>query len=563
MKRNLISASVLSLLSLACVAPSAFAWQYYGKNLQGVEYRGTYNSLPAIHFYVSEEYRIVEIPSNVNLKVNNSPGTAIISDFAIPGDQRQITVPLADVEMGQSVSISMIPGAIKVCGAKESDEDAILLKDIPTGTISHSNPVTLSYSIQEIDQYQQKMALDRSTNQVQFIGGDYTMTLYAYQDNLAWRDYTKYTPDSENDSQEGFLLRKKSDDSFEKCYTCPYKFNDLDFTLHIPEIIRTPGEYYLQYPIGGVINYQYANNGIISTGGYHIANVLAGPFIISDEQMPDDKYATARMSWVTPASIYSDAVPEVFTLCAVNATNLFSIEGGRKCLVNIVNSATNSSRDFEVDPEVSDNNLILRTDNSWMSDPGKYVVKVTINGAVHGINQHDFLLSIPENQSYTRTFTIIDPVQPENLDLYVKRESSEAYELKKDESVVIRLVHPDQARGLKIFTRWTPSTFENHAHIVAEKENDGFSEHTGNIEISGPGVLEYYTRLSNTDSDIKAIHVSVKNDSDVNTGIQEIRETDDDGSFEWYDLKGNRILNPGSGVFIRRNSDGRAIKVLR
>ena len=164
---------------------------------------------------------------------------------------------------------------------------------------------------------------------------------------------------------------------------------------------------------------------------------------------------------------------------------------------------------------------------------------------------------------------IVEPKHPDALDLYVRSGDTDEYELAEGESVEVHLSHSDRNSGVTIYTRWTALDEPAPASVAAKAVSDipeGFSEHTGDITLDGAGTLEYFTRVSNTNSAIRKIDVKVaaksQEDPDVPTGVQDIM-SDRSGDDCWYDLKGNQIADPGTGIYIRRKTDGTADKVLR
>ncbi|MDE6801975.1 MAG: hypothetical protein K2J06_04325, partial [Muribaculaceae bacterium] len=113
---------------------------------------------------------------------------------------------------------------------------------------------------------------------------------------------------------------------------------------------------------------------------------------------------------------------------------------------------------------------------------------------------------------------------------------------------------------LKIFVKWTPEGSSSH---IAAKAAEGFSEHDGDMEISSPGELEYYTTRGSVTSPVKTISFTRANADDTNTGIDTPEILNIPLEEGLYNLSGIRVSQtPSPGLYIRRNTDGTTRKVI-
>ena len=254
---------------------------------------------------------------------------------------------------------------------------------------------------------------------------------------------------------------------------------------------------------------------------------------------------------------------------ASNAIDLFPVDDTQSSLT-LLNKNTKESVKLDIIPTLEKATILLDV-RGKLAVPGTYTVTFTPAGAFTGINNDDFILNVPLKQTYTIDIRVTEPQHPENLDLYVKSTDANVYEISEGECVEVRLSHSNPNNGIKIYTRWTPAEAAAPTTCVSAKAvsdiPEGFSEHTGDITLNGEGTLEYFTRVSNTNSNIKKIEVKVAakaddEEPDVPTGVQDVC-SDAAGDDCWYDLNGKKVSNPGSGIYIRRKTDGSADKILR
>ncbi|MDE6377312.1 MAG: hypothetical protein K2K72_01045 [Duncaniella sp.] len=154
-----------------------------------------------------------------------------------------------------------------------------------------------------------------------------------------------------------------------------------------------------------------------------------------------------------------------------------------------------------------------------------------------------------------------------SLNAYVKTTGDEI-ELPEGEEITLKL-DTDAGTTHEIYFRWTPKespvTFSSRA---AEADSDDFIKHTDAITVAGPGTLEYYTRLSNTTSEVKSIRVVAKQPEEeepgISTGVDKIDpDTPDEGSETYYRIDGSRAADLTSpGIYICRGTSGATRKIL-
>ncbi|MDE6378323.1 MAG: hypothetical protein K2K72_06225, partial [Duncaniella sp.] len=268
--------------------------------------QGSYKSISQVTFWVTEGWQIVDIPSEAMLSVDGQPAEYTIVDYMEEGDKRAFILKMPQVEQGSTVKVALKPAFIKVCH-KDDTENVINLNEIPTASNKSTGTTTVPYYINDIDQFEAKTRItNRSSYNVSFIGGRYTMKYFAFLDATAGniqKDIVAYTPD---DAAEGTgkLLKKKEDGTFEEIATGAFSFDGLDFSLDFDNIYSDPGEYYLQYPTSGSIRCMYLNSsGVLTNQSRHISNILTGPITVT-EQTPDN--GVLRLSWLCRASTLSD-----------------------------------------------------------------------------------------------------------------------------------------------------------------------------------------------------------------------------------------------------------------
>ncbi len=365
--------------------------------------------------------------------------------------------------------------------------------------------------------------------------------------------FAKYHQDNEA-PVEGKLIDESGDSIAPLVFT--YHENVLALTLN--EKITAPGEYYMIAPTNGY--FDYSNSGL---GGHHISYQKFGPYNIVEE---GDASEMQSAVFAYGQTIYNDNLSAGIGLTVTNAAAL-SLNPGASNNVNVKITSNHNATGVtaEVPIAVRGNEVVFLIPEELIKTPDNYFLNITsdLNTVLSGItSDHQLMDFTKKYAAATYSFTVLQPQSHEDeVGYYVKGEPM-GYELAEDETALVRLQLPDSADGCRIYYRWTPAdtgTLTTNADAA-----DGFAEHTGDIKISGPGTLDYYTRVSNTSSPIRSINFTVKNDdtSEV-VEINGVRPDDGEGEPVYYDLAGRRRHDVSlPGIYIRSYRNGASDKVL-
>ncbi|MDE6072228.1 MAG: hypothetical protein K2G53_06715, partial [Muribaculaceae bacterium] len=160
------------------------------------------------------------------------------------------------------------------------------------------------------------------------------------------------------------------------------------------------------------------------------------------------------------------------------------------------------------------------------------------------------------------SYSLSTPAPAGELSVFVKSKEN-AIELSQGETIEVKLA-TDNAADHTVYYKWTPAeeaTIARPTNAPAGNAPAGFLEHTGTISVNGAGTLEYYTRHSNTISDVKSINFTVKDDTP--TGVGEIEAEAAEGDALYYNLDGVRVQDPSApGIYIVKSANGKSRKVL-
>lgn len=336
-------------------------------------------------------------------------------------------------------------------------------------------------------------------------------------------------------------------------------FTDHDATFHVKlnRPITTPGKYWIVYPMHGALKYFVES----STGGYnnlyHVMDLKDGPYVVKGLDDASVAPEPAQLEWMNDCSIALDLVPDTLRLRVANASQLgcHKNDAGNygAYLVNGTDSVSVTGLNI-----VDGNVVCFPVPASWSGELGDYrLVVKTPDAVLKGFTSAGHPISFSEADEISFDFSVVTPQLPETVDLYVRSSSAEQYEIGEDEAVSLRLMHTDQNIGMKIFVRWTGEPAE---FAKMSEDEDGFTEHNSDVEITSPGRLEYYTTRGTTRSDVKTITFVAKPTSAVNE-MEYIKHIP--GEEGLYDLRGTRIpSNPTAGIYIRRFPDGTIRKVI-
>ena len=343
------------------------------------------------------------------------------------------------------------------------------------------------------------------------------------------------------------------------------------FSTFIDRPITDDGNYYIVYDFSGIMRVAFVND----TGyyPYHMAAIKVGPYIVDSNSA--EKFVCGRaVSQPLASTIYTDDLPSEWRVEVKNANHTFQAAGSDLSAVEL--RCTSASNTIRVKPEIRFENkevvISLQELNEeilkQVSPAKNYTLTIPeIFRFISGTTDNGETISFEDYMAITTPYNLSVPAPAASLNAYVKHPADEL-ELSEGEEISLKLGTENTASH-QIFFRWTPeesTVFYNSR--AAETDEDGFIEHTGDITIAGPGTLEYYTRLSNTTSEVKSIRVVAKEpdgeDPDVSTGLNTISSnTCEEGAEVYYRLDGTRATNLASpGIYICKSPSGTTRKVL-
>ena len=236
-----------------------------------------------------------------------------------------------------------------------------------------------------------------------------------------------------------------------------YKDSDVTFHVGIDQPITTPGEYWIVYPSSGIYRYLTSAG---SNNFLHFSNFKIGPYIIKERTTGTPLSVEAQYEWLDEPTFSSDHLPDSLHLMITNAKTLGChktrpAQNTFKTIISfsdidlpVANIATSGLQTFAI-----------ALPNGWYQGTGEY--KLTIDSPAdifEGFAADGAPIAFSNDEPLSTTFTVSDPELPEALDFYVRSAGATDYEIADGESVNVRLMHGDQALGLKIFVRWTPET---------------------------------------------------------------------------------------------------------
>lgn len=379
--------------------------------------------------------------------------------------------------------------------------------------------------------------------------GDYAIDLNSI--------YTHFYPNAKNSmyrpyvmNDEGKIIAYCTD-----CINRNYLANDNEVSFHvsIDKAITEPGTYWIVFVSDG--DYRFYD----SVGGYHnvrhLARMKVGPYIVKEHPNGELPTSEAQLTEWTAETFESDMLPTEVTGCLENAATLACHKNDASNYSTFVVYGTDSVAVTSL--AVSDrNHFTAMLPSKWYKGVGDYKVVVTKPNDIFDALTSDGQ-RIVFDEEISMPFTVKNPALPESLDFYVKSASGESYEIGEGETVSVRMMHENQALGMKIYVKWTGD--EPMQSVMATDAN-GFAEHTGDVEISSPGRLEYYTTRGGVKSAVKAVSFVAKPTAAIDSPEIISSIPTEEGL---YDLRGVRVSgNPQTGIYIRRLSDGTARKVI-
>lgn len=335
-----------------------------------------------------------------------------------------------------------------------------------------------------------------------------------------------------------------------------YSDTDVTFKVIINQAITEPGEYYIVYPTAGVFRFRQTTYNDCN----HYANFKIGPYIVRESTGETTPAIRAQTEWLSPGEFVSDQLPDSIYLKITNASVIARRNNGASTNYYQTHVTYNNNDSYVSSIIAHDNIYAIALPSGWYKGVGQYTLTITKPADIFDAMSADSTpIEFSNDEPLQMTFTVNAPSLPEAVDFYVRPRETSTYALAEGETVNVRLMHADQALGLKIFVKWTPDA--NASEVMAKAPAD-FVEHNEDVEISSPGTLQYYSTRGGTTSATKTI--SIVRSNDVSTGLKAPEIMNNIPSEEGiYNLSGVRVSDtPAPGIYIRRLSDGTARKVI-
>ncbi len=536
---------------------------------------GSYQELTQVNFVLNRSnYGFAGDQSDAQITVNGIDASYEVKDYQSEGDCRVLCILIPQPAALPSTNlVEMQTFNLNVVNTSNPTE---LKKLYELNTKIPSNFYTLKrcyrYDIATTDNWDYKYELNRSVNRPQFIGGSYIMNLYSgdyssnnFSGNLTFRQYTPDAADGdESEPVEGELLKM---DSGSLVHICPAQFDysQSNFSLVINHCVSESGVYYLRFPLYGTINTN-SDSDLNSLRNIHCNNILIGPIEITEGSLPTPiLMATSRMM---PSVIYSDDIPDNCDLRVDNCNSLYFDVEHPKFRIKITDGDNTAKivAEYEVEPILSGNIISFPLKKEAVSAPGSYRFNYYVDEPIKGFSTFNSpLLREKTSSAYYLTLKVVDSEPTANVDMFVKTTNAEQVEMEDGEELTVRLFHP--STNHRIFTKWIPEEEGNtSAYSVAgagEIPAD-FTEHTQDLTIICPGTLQYFTRLSNTNSETKTIHFVRKEVVPDISSVDGVATDaiENDTRELWYHINGMPATANDKGILILRKN-GQATKVLK
>ncbi len=335
-----------------------------------------------------------------------------------------------------------------------------------------------------------------------------------------------------------------------------YLDEDVTFHITINSPITTPGEYWIVYPSAG--NYRYYTG--TSNNLHHFSNFKIGPYIVKESSDNIPEADEPEIEWLSPSEFTSDFLPDSIYFNVSNAAVIGRHTNGKSVDVYGIH-ITYQGQDLNIGSIMTSgkNGIAVALPAGWYRGAGEYTLSITRPADIlEAMSIDGSRMKFSEDEPIETTFTVADPTLPESLDFYVRSACATSYEIAEDETVNVRLMHPDQNLGMKIYVKWTG---EQPSQQIMAKGAEEFQEHDGDLEVSSPGRLDYYTSRGGVTSPVKTINF-IRTD-DTTTGVETLELLSIPTEEGLYNLSGIRVgENPQPGLYIRRLSDGTARKVI-
>ena len=442
--------------------------------------------------------------------------------------------------------------------------------DTYTLTFTISSTYTTAYDAKYPD-------LSSQPGECDMIGGSYALMMVNPIAGLT-HDYLSYTPDSRAAIDNiGWV----EDESGNKITDAGFSYSGITLTLTPKKAITTPGTYYLIYPTDGCLEYYSTTTGAMA-GRNHISHLKVGPYKVTESALSST--IPAHLSPVANPTYYTDALPQAITVNVRNAANLESADGNDEHSTSLSIQYTNTAgqivSDFTSYPTtytLDATNIIISFPEDALKGAGRYTMRWTNNtgNALNGYTATRQKLDLTRGSTFSTSLVVAEPNPAvEDVSLYCKSDNAEELEIGEGEILNVRLNHKSTA--VNIYYRWTPdnapaSTISGQAPM--DESGDGFTVNSGDITISTPGKLEYYTLHSQTSSEIKTINFVAKPTSAVSEvtadNVSDATSSLTNALPGLYSLSGSRLSSDpentaamGAGLYIKVTPDGKATKII-
>ncbi|MDE7426666.1 MAG: hypothetical protein K2M79_02550 [Muribaculaceae bacterium] len=339
------------------------------------------------------------------------------------------------------------------------------------------------------------------------------------------------------------------------------------FKFNLQEPITEPGKYYILYDVAGRLKgHDLVNH--TSLGGTWITMLKNGPYVVSEPAAR--KTVLAQITGVPFDILYTDNLPTLWRGQITNATVLYTKPDIHPIMRCVKPDGSEVSAEIEITCDDNFFNFHLDAITALLTaggepEAGNYMLYLdNPDQYMEGYNSNTGAFVTLSNRAYQNRVMNLLPAAPDDELVVFKEHKGSEIELEDGEILNIRLgMHMDDATQ-QVFYRWIPLS-ATQRRVAATDAPEGFVKHTGSIEVSEPGTLEYYTQKSNTISDVKTVNVVAKKaeNEGPQTKIEAVIADIPQGDEAYFDIKGVRIPSPSQpGVYIHRRADGKVVKEL-
>ncbi len=501
---------------------------------------------------------MVDPVTDFEAKLNGNPVTVIPLDRSEFGYKRCMLLLDSYVEGENSVTIQD-----RIRYVNKNNPDVVKYTVASRSTRTYKMNVNKYTTIESADAIKEsfippheeivRYPLGNGPGEYSCLHGDYAIDLDTY--DLFFRELTSpikpYVID-ENDNLICYCTNKID-------RTGVLRDTSTKFQVSIDTPITAPGTYYIIFPTAG--NFRFFHPTGKYYNAYHFGNFKIGPYVVTglgNEELPE---VAAEVKWQSPLEFQTDHLPDTISLQITNAATTGIHKNSANSYSTTISCGDNQTAVTSMFASDGDRiNIVLPA--GWYTGAGEYTLSLSSpSEIIEALADDGARLVFAEGQTVETAFTVSVPELPESLDFYVRSAGATAYEIADGETVNVRLMHADQSLGMKIFVRWTP---EEAAAPIRAKAAAEFAEHDGDVEISTPGRLEYYSTRGGVTSPVKAINFTLAaGDDDTTTGVDTPEILSIPLEEGLYDLRGVLVgEHPAAGLYIRRLSDGTARKVI-